>query len=357
MKKQKFYRLTEILKHNAQYNLLLGERSNGKSYSVKEYCVEKAYNNDELFIYLRRWDLEIKSDLIEDYFKDCPIATITKNEYTTISYFRRRIYLANIDENGKVIRGKLIGYCRAIASEEHYKSGNYNDVTHVIFEEFITENGYLPRECVRFQSFISTVARRREIKVFLVGNTITRLCPYFSEWGLEKTIKQKQGTIEDYEFITDQFDELGEKIIVKISVEFCENLQNNSRMFFGKNSEMTTKGTWQVSQQPIVEKRLEKYNMIYNIVFEYDSFKFLARFLYDKDTNNYIWYVEPKTTEIKKGTRVISNKFSCNMLQTNGIIALSDKEKIAFDFLIKYNKIFFCDNLTGTEFKKILKMY
>ena len=50
MKKQKFYRLTEILKHNAQYNLLLGERSNGKSYSVKEYCVEKAYNNDELYI-------------------------------------------------------------------------------------------------------------------------------------------------------------------------------------------------------------------------------------------------------------------------------------------------------------------
>ena len=35
--KQKFYRLTNIEKKNAQYNILLGERSNGKSYAVKLY--------------------------------------------------------------------------------------------------------------------------------------------------------------------------------------------------------------------------------------------------------------------------------------------------------------------------------
>lgn len=43
MAKQKYYSLKRILKENAEYNLLLGERSNGKSYATKEHCVRKAY--------------------------------------------------------------------------------------------------------------------------------------------------------------------------------------------------------------------------------------------------------------------------------------------------------------------------
>ena len=69
--KQKFYRLTNIEKKNAQYNILLGERSNGKSYAVKEKCLIEAWNDpDKKFILLRRWDLEIKPNLSEAYFKD-----------------------------------------------------------------------------------------------------------------------------------------------------------------------------------------------------------------------------------------------------------------------------------------------
>ena len=49
MAKQKFYSLKNILKENAEYNLLLGERSNGKSYATKEHCVRKAYENKTCF--------------------------------------------------------------------------------------------------------------------------------------------------------------------------------------------------------------------------------------------------------------------------------------------------------------------
>ena len=41
MFKQKFYSLKNILSKDAQYNIIFGERSNGKTYSVLKYGLEK----------------------------------------------------------------------------------------------------------------------------------------------------------------------------------------------------------------------------------------------------------------------------------------------------------------------------
>ena len=42
-KKPKYYRLKNILSKNATYNVMFGERSNGKTYAVQEYCLKKYY--------------------------------------------------------------------------------------------------------------------------------------------------------------------------------------------------------------------------------------------------------------------------------------------------------------------------
>ena len=41
-KKMDFYRLDRLLENNATWNILLGERANGKSYAVKEYAINEA---------------------------------------------------------------------------------------------------------------------------------------------------------------------------------------------------------------------------------------------------------------------------------------------------------------------------
>ena len=41
----KFYDLKAILSKGAQYNMIFGERSNGKTYAVLKYALEK-YVND-----------------------------------------------------------------------------------------------------------------------------------------------------------------------------------------------------------------------------------------------------------------------------------------------------------------------
>lgn len=353
-KKQVFYRLDKILKTNAHYMMLLGERSNGKSYSVKEYCIEQAYNNDDKkFIYLRRWGVDIKGDLIESYFRDAPIHAITKGEYEYISYFRRTLYLANIDENEKIIRGKVIGYCRELTGEEHYKSGSYLDVDNIIFEEFITKDTYLPREVQKLQSFVSTVARKRKITVFMIGNTISRICPYFSEWELKNIPKMKQGTIDIYNKKTGLFnDDTGVEEVVKIAVELCESSNAISNMFFGASSKMTTTGAWECGEYKHLESKIEHYKKLHSIVVEYDGHRFLLTLL--KRKGNYIWYCEPKTTQIQSRTRIVSNKIYEDNYATTWFYPLNDYERIFFK-LIEQDKIAFSDNLTGSEFKQCLR--
>ena len=59
MAKKQYYDISNILKTNASYMMLLGQRANGKSYQAKKVVLEAAYHHDKLFVYLRRWEREI----------------------------------------------------------------------------------------------------------------------------------------------------------------------------------------------------------------------------------------------------------------------------------------------------------
>lgn len=354
--KQKFYSCKKLKSLDCHYNMILGERSNGKSYSVKtESIIEAVENPNKKFIYLRRWDLDLKQSLVESYFSDVPIDIITKGESNCITVWQKKIYTAKIDaDTGKLTRQKCIGYARALTMAEHYKSGSYPDVENIIYEEFIASQTYIQKEPLELQQFVSTVARRRKIKVWLIGNTISRLCPYFSEWELINIPFQKQGTIEIYEHRTDQFDENGNQIIIKIGVEIAENSGNNSKMFFGSSSKMITSGVWQSEEKPHLPKSKEAYYVMYKIVVKYLNNKFYCELLKDKNTGAVVWYVQPKTTDIQKNTRIITDILDFNPYSTIGFVPLNKPETIAFSFFKRKN-IAYSDNLTGTDFENCYK--
>jgi predicted ATPase len=90
MSKIPYYTIDRIKKENAQINLIIGERSNGKSYQVKheeaiypfinsynklkkEGILESAYNKLDRFFLLRRLEAEIKNSFVEKYFNDVDI--------------------------------------------------------------------------------------------------------------------------------------------------------------------------------------------------------------------------------------------------------------------------------------------
>ena len=100
-KNEEYYSIRNILDTESEYNMLLGERSNGKSYSVKEFVLLCAYNIENYkFGYLRRWREEIKSVKVENYFADMPIEELTNGEYNTISVYRSEIFFATYTDKG-----------------------------------------------------------------------------------------------------------------------------------------------------------------------------------------------------------------------------------------------------------------
>ena len=347
MSKKEYYRLDKILSCRAQYNILLGQRSNGKSYAVKEFCLNDYFKNENKFILIRRFDDEIKENIIGSYFDDIPIEKISNNEYQGIIYYRKGFYLAKVNEDGELKRCLQVGKCISLSKEQNYKSTVNTQYNNLIFEEFISTNMYLSNEPTKLLNLVSTIARDREVKVFLIGNTISRVCPYFTEWSLNRIPRQAQGTIDIYNFEIDNAK-------IKIAVEYCKSSGGKNLMFFGSSASMINKGAWEVKNYPHIDKRNE-WEDIYKIVVNKSNFKFLCTLL--KRDNNYVWFIEPKTSEIKPNTRIISDIFDTSILSTVGFIPLNNNEKIAFDLLLKFKKVFYSDNLTATDFNTCIKSF
>lgn len=349
MRKQKFYSIDNLLKENAEYNILLGERSNGKSYAVKEYCLSEAYKKGHKFVLLRRWQIETKATNIEAYFADAPIRAITDGKCNAVTVYRGDIFASHIEEDGTITKIKQLGKVLYLTGETHYKSMSFPEYCNVIYEEFITTDGYLPNEPTKLFSLVSTIARRRKISVFMIGNTMSRMCPYFTEWQLTNIPKQEQGTIDNYYMPTDQVDENGNNIVVKISVEFCENSGNNSKMFFGQSSKMITSGAWECVKKLHLDCKYNECKKIYSVTLQDNGFLYTLDLLVKPD-KKYVVYGYPSK---KKQTRCISDIESLDYMQTRDFVPLTKGDEIMLR-LIKIGNIAFCDNLTGTEICDIL---
>lgn len=359
--KQKYYSLKPLLKAapDAQYYMLLGERSNGKSYQCKEYVLKRYKETGERFIYLRRYQVEAKISYVEGYFRDAPVSQIF-DKWEFITAWRGGIYLArNNEETGKVERGDLIGYIGHLSGEGHFKSQNYNDVTTILFEEFISREGYLFREHELLESYVSTVARRRAIRVFLVGNTISRLCVYFSEWGLSFIPKMQQGEVRICEHKTDQTNEDGSPVIVKIAVQFCENSGNNSKMFFGTSSSMTTTGAWQTREYPHLPYKYRECKSVYTVMYQYKEFAFKLELL-KTPKREYIVFVHPHNdinydyaSNGEIPPRTVSEIYDPSPLFTRELRPVLKGDKIILQ-LWKDGKFYYSDNLTGSDIESIV---
>ena len=69
-----YYDYTKVLSYSAMLNFILGERGVGKSYGAKKIAIKKYLKKNRKFIYLRRYDTELKKSLKDnEFFKDIAI--------------------------------------------------------------------------------------------------------------------------------------------------------------------------------------------------------------------------------------------------------------------------------------------
>ena len=65
---QKYYSLNRILKKNCTYNVIFGERSNGKTYATLKYGIEEYFKTGGQLAIVRRWKEDITGRRASDMF-------------------------------------------------------------------------------------------------------------------------------------------------------------------------------------------------------------------------------------------------------------------------------------------------
>ena len=358
-KKITHYNMDAIDRENAIINIIFGERSNGKSYQVKhKKAVLKYLNTGKRFILMRRWKEEISNDKIEQYFADVDINKITDGRYNCITVYRKQLFLSNYDfEKATTKRGEKIGYVVALSTEQNYAGASYLDVEDIIFEEFMSRSEYLANEPDKLMNFRSTVDRKRNVvKIWMVGNSISRVCPYINEWGLHRIISnQKQGTIETLELPTGSYDDDGKEITLKCAIEYCQPSGLTSYAV-GKHKDMLNTGSWQTDPQPHLPKSKNCYRVMYRFMFMYKSFKFCCEYLLDNETNESCWFIYPYKGQIKSNIVVFSDIIKVSRYWQRDIYNTNFNNQNLNNLFktFRESNIFYSSDLCGTDFKQVI---
>lgn len=360
MAKEKFYRLDNILQHNADYNMIYGERSNGKTTAVLEYGLDDHINSgytNQLAI-VRRWEEDFKGKNGQQMFENVVhlgwVEQKTKGKYNSIYYYSQRWFLCAYDEFGnKTAQAEepfALGF--SITSEEHYKSTSYPKIKTILFDEFITRQYYLPEEFVKFQNLLSTIIRlRTDVKIFMCGNTINKFCPYFAEMGLSGIKKQKRGTIDIYTY--------GDSTL-KVAVEYSDfpSKKKASNKYFAFNNpklEMITHGGWEIDIYPHLPVKYKPKDVVYFFYVIFDGEMLQGNIICVEDKT--FLYFHRKTTPIKDNNTQIVYQQQTDYRRNYRVSILKPYSKVDryIADLLNRKKAFYQDNEIGEIMNNYIK--
>lgn len=325
-----FYTLEHLFKQCPReefyYYVIIGERSNGKTFSVQEYALREYLKTGKQLAYVRRWESDWEkgnTTKVWEHFIDNPyrgniIEELTKGKYNSISYnlgawtLVKRATKNFEDEKGyKHKIGDILekdsspfGYLFSLNLAEHYKGTSYPRVGTILFDEFITRGYYLHggEEFVEWQGLISTIVRlETTARIFMLANTISTQCPYFREMGIRHIKDMKPGQIDVYEY--------GDSGL-KVAVEMTQNdasrkNKKKSNIFFAFDNPRLAMirgdgdSLWEIDIYPHAPKDFK---------YEKKDIKYIFFIVYEGETlqGEVVWknqalftFIHRKTTPIK----------------------------------------------------------
>lgn len=338
----------EAAQSGAQYIIELGGRSIGKSYFWRTMMLTDWFLNGSRIAYIRRYGEDVSPAKVAQYFAGVDWDKLTGGKFDGIVCKSGQIMAVKRDEKRKVIDSAIVGYYFAIALDEHYKSSDYQNIVWAVFEEFITRGRYLPDESDRLQNLISTLVRDNACTCVMIGNTITRACPYFSEWSLTHVPRMVAGDVDIYH--------VGETVIrVDMCAAAMSIKKTSSKMFFGKSKKMVAENEWhsdifpKCPVNPYAESRV-----LHTVYFDNAGLTMRVEVRRSDYGDAFVWVtpVDFKFTHIEN-VRIVSRRLtSLSPYHQQTFRPLCPAELFIIT-AFEQGKIYYCDNLTGTDFKTI----
>ncbi|MBO7696329.1 MAG: phage DNA encapsidation protein [Methanobrevibacter sp.] len=261
----KYYDVKTLINRvpDAHYYIVIGERSNGKTYSILNHCLEDYFKYGHEFVYIRRFDEDIKysrgSQIFNALINNKVIEKLSHGEWNDVYYYARKWYFRKLDpKNPKntIISDVPFAYAISLTSEEHDKSTSYPKVKNIFFEEFLSRDNYLTDEFMIFENTLSTIIRlRNDVKIFMAGNTINKYTPYFNEMGLTNVKNMQVGATEIY-----TYGDSGLKVAVEFSVLPSKNKESNVYFAFDNPKLSMIRGDggiWEIDIYPHLTKDMK----------------------------------------------------------------------------------------------------
>lgn len=348
--KSKYYSLKNILSKNARYNLIIGERSNGKTFAVLEHMLKTYCETGKQGAIIRRWRTDFESQrakniwggIIENHL----VSKYSGGKWDTVIYYQAAWYLATYDdENDRYIKDETpIAYRFSLNEMEHDKSTSYPNVTVVLFDEFTTRGYYLVDEFVTFMNVLSTIIRdRNDVIIFMCGNTVNKYSPYYSEFGLTNIKQMKKGDIDVYTY--------GDSGL-RLAVEYSDSPSKKklSDVYFAFNNpklNMITNGDWEMEIYPHLPYKYLPKEVCFMFFIQFDN-EILQCEIITRNNDLFV-YVHRKTSELKKkSTDIIYNLSSSPQFNIRySFIRPIDRIDEKIYSLYKANKFFYQSNDVG----------
>lgn len=355
----KYYSPANIDKKDATYGVIFGERSNGKTFALLKKGIKNFIDNKKQMGYIRRWKEDLTgrraATLFNGIVEAGEVERISKGEYTGIQYFAGKWYLCNYDDKGKAVYNDsdLLCYAFALSDMEHNKSTSYPEIDLIVFDEFLTNSLYLQDEFVIFMNTVSTIVRRREgVKIYMLGNTVNKFCPYFKEMGLNNIAKMEQGTIDVYRYGNSS---------LKVAVEYCAATESDkdseSHKYFAFNNpklSMITGGAWELAIYPHCPLKYKPKDVMATYFIDFSDQIFQCEIVNVDDV--YFTYIHAKTTPIKNEDDLVyclepNVKPTYNRSVYKPVNKFQSRVKWFFD----NDKVFYQDNHVGDAISNYLK--
>lgn len=354
-----WYSYNSIDKLKCQYNVIFGKRSNGKTYGGLGKVIKTFWETGKQGAYLRRYRDDFKgkrgSTICDGVVKNGFISELTNGKYDSVKFSSDMWYLGKYDfDSGKVKPMEIpFMYGFALTQMEHDKSTSYPNVTTIIFDEFLSRVGYLNDEFMLFMNVISTIVRQRDdVTIYMLGNTVNKYCPYFTEMGLKHIDDMEPGTIDVYTYGNSK---------LKVAVEYCANHDIGGRKsdsyfaFDSPSLQMITSGVWEVDIYPHLPRSYEYHNIVFRYFIIFNNNILQCEVLSFDDCA--FTYIHRKSGEIKHpDTDVIfSEKYDPRPNYFRNIKRPANEFARRLADFFRSEKVFYQDNEVGEIIRNYLQ--
>lgn len=190
-----------ILGKGAPLNLVLSDRSDGKTFDSKKDALEQYEEDGSVTVYMRRYKTEITDKLYQTFFDE--VLKVEKYMRFALWEFRGSKKGIEVKRKGDKEWHQIIYFVPLSMSGKLKSQLEISRIKRIYFDEYVPLDGrYLPNEVDLILEFYKSVDRDRDTtQMVILGNKVTPFNPLFDYFDIdleitgEKIRLYKEGTL------------------------------------------------------------------------------------------------------------------------------------------------------------------